>query len=227
MSTPQSMKPRVLYIFLDEAGNFDFSLSGTPYFILGSLTKERPFHAYQELTELKYDLIEKGTDVEYFHAAEDRQEVRNKVFDIIGARLEGCTVDATIIEKRKTAPALQDTAKFYPKMLGYHLRFILERVDWLGVAEVVVITDRIPVTKKRRAMEKAVKQTLSEMLPKGASYRVMHHDSKSNFDLQIADYCTWAIQRKWTQMDERSYRLIAPVVRSEFDIFRTGSLHHY
>ncbi len=221
------MKTRVLYIFLDEAGNFDFSPSGTPYFILGSLTKERPFHAYQELTELKYDLIEQGTDVEYFHAAEDRQEVRNKVFSIIGARLEGCTVDATIIEKRKTGPSLQDTAKFYPKMLGYHLRYILERVDWCGVAEVVVITDRIPVTKKRRAVEKAVKQTLSEMLPKGAIYRVMHHDSKSNFDLQIADYCTWAIQRKWTQMDERSYRLIAPVVRSEFDIFQTGTFNHY
>lgn len=221
------MKTRVLYIFLDEAGNFDFSPSGTPYFILGSLTKERPFQAYQELTELKYDLIEQGTDMEYFHAAEDRQEVRNKVFGIIAGRLEGCTVDATIIEKRKTGPSLQDTTKFYPKMLGYHLRYILGRVDWCGVAEVVVITDRIPVTKKRRAVEKAVKQTLSEMLPKGSIYRVMHHDSKSNFDLQIADYCTWAIQRKWTQSDERSYRLIAPVVRSEFDIFQTGTFNHY
>jgi hypothetical protein len=221
------MKTRVLYIFLDEAGNFDFSPSGTPYFILGSLTKERPFLAYQELTELKYDLIEAGTDVEFFHAAEDRQEVRNKVFGIISGRLEGCTVDATVIEKRKTGPALQDTAKFYPKMLGYHLRYILEHVDWHGVAEVVVITDRIPVTKKRRAVEKAVKQTLSEMLPKGALYRVMHHDSKSNFDLQIADYCTWAIQRKWTQSDERSYQLIHSAIRSEFDIFRTGTTHYY
>ncbi len=221
------MRMRVLYIFLDEAGNFDFSPSGTPYFILGSVTKERPFHAYQGLTELKYDLIEQGTDMEYFHAAEDRQEVRNQVFSIISERLEGCTVDATIIEKRKTGPSLQDTARFYPRMLGYHLRYILERVDWNGVAEIVVITDRIPVSKKRRAVEKAVKQTLSEMLPSGAIYRVMHHDSKSNFDLQIADYCTWAIQRKWTQGDERSYRLIASAVRSEFDIFRSGTLHHY
>jgi Protein of unknown function (DUF3800) len=49
------MSKRILYIFLDEAGNFDFSPGGTPYFIIGSLTKERPFHAYRELTDLKYD----------------------------------------------------------------------------------------------------------------------------------------------------------------------------
>lgn len=62
------MSSRVRYLFLDEAGNFDFSPSGTAFFILGSLFKERPFAAYRQLTELKYDLIEGGQDLEYFHA---------------------------------------------------------------------------------------------------------------------------------------------------------------
>ena len=50
------MADRFLYIFLDEAGNLDFSPTGTRFFLLGAVTKERPFHAYKELTELKYDL---------------------------------------------------------------------------------------------------------------------------------------------------------------------------
>jgi hypothetical protein len=33
---------RFLYIFLDEAGNLDFSPSGTRFFILSIITKERP-----------------------------------------------------------------------------------------------------------------------------------------------------------------------------------------
>ena len=74
---------RVLYIFLDEGGNFDFSTGGTKYFTLTALSKERPFQAYMPLCELKYDLIELGTEIEFFHAAEDRQAVRNSVFDII------------------------------------------------------------------------------------------------------------------------------------------------
>jgi len=63
-----------LYLFLDEGGNFDFSKTGTKYFVITSLTKQRPFAAYKELVELKYDLIESGVNLEYFHAAEDRQE---------------------------------------------------------------------------------------------------------------------------------------------------------
>lgn len=218
---------RVVYIFLDEAGNFDFSPNGTPFFILGSLTKERPFLAYRELTELKYDLIETGEDLEFFHAAEDRQQVRDKVFAIIAARLEGCTIDSTIVEKRKTGPALRPIEQFYPRMLGFHLKYILKRIQWEGVREVVVFTDRLPVQKRRQAIGKAVKQTLASMLPASAVYRIHHHDSKSNLDLQIADYCTWAIQRKWTQADARSYALIRPAIRSEFDIFRTGQTHYY
>jgi hypothetical protein len=49
------MSGRFLYVFLDEAGNFDFSPGGTKYFILSAVSKERPFQAYQEMTELKYN----------------------------------------------------------------------------------------------------------------------------------------------------------------------------
>ena len=45
---PGESKQRFLYIFLDEAGNLDFSRNGTKYFVLGGITKERPLHACQE-----------------------------------------------------------------------------------------------------------------------------------------------------------------------------------
>ena len=221
------MAGRFLYLFLDEAGNLDFSPSGTRYFILSSVTKERPFNAYKELTELKYDLVEGGMNIEYFHAAEDNQSTRNQVFEIIKRNLVGIRVDSLIVEKRKTGPALRAEEQFYPKMLGYLLRHIVERHDISQYAEIVVFTDRIPVQRKRQAVEKAVKQTLAEMLPANVRHRVLHHDSKSNFDLQIADYCNWAVYRKWNLEDERSFNLIRPVVQSEFDIFRTGTTLYY
>ncbi len=52
--------------------------------------------------------------------------------------------------------------------------------------------------------EKGVKTTLAAMLPVEVSYRVLHHASKSNMDLQIADYCAWAIYRKWAGPEARS-----------------------
>ncbi len=57
--------------------------------------------------------------------------------------------------------------------------------------------------------------TLTRMLPKEAKYRILHHDSKSNIELQIADYMNWAIYRKWDRKDLRSFNLIRGVIREE------------
>ncbi len=76
-------------------------------------------------------------------------------------------------------------------------------------------------------MEKAIKTTLADMLPTTARYRLLHHDSKSNFQLQIADYCNWAIYRKWSRNDLRSYDLIKGAVKSEFEIFKAGTTIYY
>ncbi len=218
---------KYLYIFLDEAGNFDFSSSGTRYFIFTSITKERPFEAYKELNELKYDLIQEGRDIEYFHASEDLQDVRNQVFQVISDRLNGIRIDSLIVEKRKTVPAFQVLEEFYPRVLGYLLRYVIEEIKLGDVSRVIIFTDQIPIKRKREAIKKAIKKTLTQMLTKGVRYQIFHHDSKSNFDLQIADYCNWAIYRKWSNGDERSYNLIKTAIRSEFDIFRRGFTYYY
>lgn len=216
-----------LYVFLDEAGNFDFSSTGTKYFILTAITMVRPFPQYSELTDLKYSLLESGQNLEYFHASEDSQPVRDAVFNIINKYLSYLRVDSMIVEKRKVGPALRSEEKFFPRMLGYLLRYVLNGHNLNDYSEVIVISDQIPVKKKQRAIEKAVKISLAEMLPEQTRYRVCHHDSKSNFNLQIADYCNWAIYRKWDRADLRSYNIVKKSVVSEFEIFKDGKTVYY
>jgi|SRR5690242_137755 len=219
--------PKCLYVYLDEAGNFDFSEKGTRYFMLGSVALERPFGFHTLLAELRFDLLEQGLDIERFHASDDKQATRNLVFGVIRECLPTLRIDATIAEKRKTGPALRADDQFYPKMLGYHLRYLLEQIRIAEYQRVVVVTDTLPIQSKRKLIEKAVKQTLADMLPSDVPYQVLHHDSRSALGLQVADYCTWAIYRKWDRGDERSYKVIEPAVRSEFDIFRTGTRWYY
>lgn len=226
MSKQQNRK-RVLYIFLDEGGNLDFSGSGTKYFTLTSLSKERPFEAYKVMNELKYDLIEVETEIEYFHASEDRQAVRNEVFEIIKTHLDQTRLDSLIVEKRKTGPALQAEEKFYPRMLGYLLKYVVNGYDLTMFEKVIVFTDSIPVQRKKKAIQKAIKIFLASVLPAEVTYSICHHASKSNYDLQIADYCNWAVFRKWEGGDARSYDIIRRVVRSEFDIFQKGMKYYY
>ena len=49
----------------------------------------------------------------------------------------------------------------------------------------------------------------------------------SNKNAQIADYCCWAIYRKWEKGDLRSHDLIKNKIRSEFDMFAKGNIKYY
>jgi hypothetical protein len=215
------------YLFLDEGGDLNFSPSGTKYFTLTSVMMFRPFPIDAALTELRFDLLETGLDIEYFHAAEDRQATRDKVFGAIQSALDSLRVDSVIVEKRKTGPALREDNRFYPEMMGYLLRYVISKTKLSGVSQIIAITDRIPINRKRQAVEKAVKTVLANMLPVAVHYRVLHHDSKSYAGLQIADYFNWAIFRAWERADLRSLNMIRGAVRSQFDIFARGPVTWY
>lgn len=225
--TPLPEHPRYVYVFLDEGGDLNFSPTGTAFFTLTTVLATRPFEWDGPLTDLKYDLVELGLDIEYFHAAEDRQAVRDRVFASIGTTLPRVRIDSLVVEKRKTGPALQAEERFYPEMIGYLLKYVLHPSNIREYSEVIVVTDTIPINRKRKAIEKAIKQTLSHMLPTGTRYRLLHHASKSVVGLQVADYCNWAIFRKWERGDPRSYTLIQAGLQSEYDIFKKGVTYHY
>jgi hypothetical protein len=218
---------KTLYIFLDEGGNFDFSSKGTRFFTLSCVTIERPFAISTTLDAYRYDCIEYGLPQEFFHCTDDNTHVRRQVFERIGTHLPSLKIDALLINKRKTCPQLQEPKAFYPKMLGYLIRYVIDRYPRNSLNEIIVITDTIPINEKRKAVEKAIKLTLAEMLPADTPYRILHHSSRSHYGLQVADYCNWAILRKWERQDTEHYQTIKPAIRSEFDIFKNGFKEWY
>ena len=215
------------YIFLDESGNFDFSVNGTRYFVLTSVSMRRPFRWLKPIDDCKYDCIEYGLDNQYFHCTDDNKHVRGKVFDIIGDHLDDVYIDSLVVEKRKVSPTLWEDRRFYPEMLGHLLKFVLPIELDVYTNEVIIITDTFPVNKRRQAVEKAVRTTLTKMLPSGIKYRILHHDSRSHYGLQIADYCCWAVFRKLQTGETAYFDRIRSAVRGEFDIFRTETQHYY
>ena len=131
------------------------------------------------------------------------------------------------MERPKTGPALREDRRFYPEMSGHLLTFVLPKELASGADEVIVITDTIPVQKERRAVEKAIPQALAKMLPLDMRYRILHHASRSHYGLQVADYCCWAVFRKWQRGEVTHYERARPALRSEFDIFRAATKHYY
>jgi hypothetical protein len=215
-----------LFIFLDEAGNDDFTPSGTKYLILTSVATEAAALLVPELYQLKHDICEAGVDLEYFHATRDKQWVRDRVFGL----LVGCAhlrVDSLIVEKAKTHPSIANYLELYPRMSFYLLRFVLHRFDLAAYDHIFIFMDYLAVKGKREALVKGIKEAISPLLAGARKYSIHQHRSMSHPYLQVTDYYCWAIYRKWESGDDRSYELIRHQVESEFDIFRRGKERFY
>lgn len=91
-----------VYVFADEAGNFDFSShrSASKYFTIASITLA-DCSVGDALLELRRDLAWRGEHLtKEFHATDDPQAVRDEVFAVIAAA--DFRIDATLLEKSKT-----------------------------------------------------------------------------------------------------------------------------
>ena len=213
-----------VFLFFDESGDLNFSPNGSRYVVFGALTTREPATLLRPLSDLRYDMIVRGVAIEEFHASEDRQAVRDQVFQVL-AETGGFEFDAVIVEKRKANPVLHDPARFYPQFAGYLLQYVFKRYDDPTEC-VVVITDTLPIKKRRKAMEKAFKSFIRRRLGR-RPFSVLHHASAAHACLQAADYCNWAIYKKWKDGEMRPYRMISRFVRSEFDMLARGTEYFY
>ncbi len=224
----------IVYIFLDEGGNLDFSVKGSKYFSLTCVTMLKPFDLCNKIMRHHYSLLTNGVSDkqegrDHFHCTYDTVSTRKGLFEIIKSDNGVIHIDALLVEKRKTHPSLRKVTQFYPRMLGYLIRHIFSQLDCRGIIaqEIIIITDRIPLNNKQHAVKKSIKLTLAEMINSEIEYNIYHHASKAHYGLQIADYCNWAIFRKWEHGDSSYKKHIDSRIKSEFDIFYHGNGVYY
>ncbi|HEX5174597.1 MAG TPA: DUF3800 domain-containing protein [Gaiellaceae bacterium] len=213
------------YVFADEAGNFDFSTShgATRYFVLATVTLD-DCQVGKDLIDLRRSLAWDGVYLDrVFHATEDEQAVRDRVFDLLASAV--FRVDATILEKRKTQPHLQSDTALYKMAWYLHFKYVAPRIVKLG--DRLLVTAATLGTKRRRGIFHRAVDDVGFQVSPTLTHRVAFWPYESDPCLQIADYCTWAIQRKWEGGDPRSHALIASKIKSEYDVFAPGKTHYY
>lgn len=214
-----------VYIFADEAGNFDFSNNrgASRYFTLVTATMEN-CSVGDRLLALRRDMGWRSIHLDsVFHATDDPQVVRDEVFEMI-AEVE-FRIDATLLEKRKAQPHLHRDESLYKMAWYLHMKHVAPKIvnpdDRLFVVAAGLGTKR-----QRGRFYDAVYDVVSQVV-RCRSYRVAFWPAVNDPCLQVADYCTWAIQRKWERGDTRSYDMIADKVASEKDIWSIGAKLYY
>lgn len=214
-----------VYVFADEAGDFTFKHGDgiSEHFIIGTATTTDPSIG-TALTELRRELAWNGLVLEKFHAHADKQRVRDRVFDVIAH--SDVRVDATILEKPKTQPHLRaNPLRFYKQAWFLHFKYIAPQIA-TSLDELFVVTSSLQIKRKKEAIHLAVQDVVNQVSPT-AVYHTAFWSTTSDPCLQVADYVTWAVQRKYEMDDTRSHDLIKHLIKTEFEPFRVGSTVYY
>lgn len=229
------MAAKPLFIFVDESGDFNFSPSGTKYYIFTCVITYVPSEKVDELNELRHRILSKETlnglndaylenNLAYrFHATEDIQVVRDEVFKLIGT-MGYFKAHGIVVPKNKTNHSIRAPLKFYPKTLSSLLDYVFKIYKYTNL---VIFVDGNPVNAQKTAFIKAIKSYIAQKSPK-TPYSIHCPPSSTNYFLQIADYINWAIYRKWNSGDLRSYNLISKFLGApEKDIYARGTTEYY
>jgi hypothetical protein len=216
-----------LFIFADEAGDFNFSSNpgASRYYIVCTIACASCDRLGAELLELRRELIwEQAPILEYFHCSEDKQEIRDRVFALL--QRHDFSVQATIMEKSKAMPRVRPTNhRFYQYGWFYHFQYAAPKIIG-GFDEMHITTASVGTHKGQRHFTAAVNDVVQQTV-RGKRYRTNFCRAIADPCLQAADYCTWAIQKKWETGNVQSYDLIKDKINHESDMWSHGSTHYY
>ena len=211
------MSLAVRYLFLDESGDLVFAPKGTRYFTIASISLDE-CQVGNDLIELRRNLARQHIDIfDQFHATEDEQLVRGHVFNCISQRQ--FRLDVTVLDKTQADDHLrQDPERLYRLAVYSHLRHII-RLVCSEEEEALVVCAAIGTKRQMRARLSHLRYVVREVGPPHAAIGSALWRAAAEPCLQVADYCCWAVHRKWERNDTRSYDLIANRIESEYELF--------
>ena len=217
-----------IFLFADEAGCFTFNRKQnvSRYFILCTIAMHN-CNVGHDLLRLRRKLAWDGASLgDYFHATTDAQAVRDAVFSVINEH--EFTVQATIMEKSKAqAHIRKNRPRFYQYGWFYHFKHGASR-HIPADAEALITTATIGTKKERLSFRSAVDDVMRQTV-RAKAWATDFCLASADPCLQVADYCAWAIQRKWESggKDLRSYDLIRGRITYEYDLWKHGMTHYY
>jgi|GEM_PF-2570886 len=214
------------FIFTDESGNMDFSPRSSKYVILNGIiitnSCEKLLNDYWQLRHelyvnpVEYDSNQRKYKNKRFHAAEDPQNVRDMVFELIADHEGDIIARSLIIEKANVYEHLQKDEWLIGSMYFFWFKSMFNRTNWLAYKNSLQIIIDDTKTKRLRSATISGIRTARAKYGNGINYQLHHTPSGCHPFIQIADYICWALYRKYERGDVRSYDLISGLIDDEW-----------
>jgi len=209
------------FIYIDEAGDFDFTSGGTEHFVMTCMVTKEPCSIAAGLLKVRYKTISdlkaitKRSEKYYsFHASNDLQYIRDEVFQILHRCRRNFQTFAVVLNKANLKSQHKVDSHVYASAFTQLIDIAFRHSSLVATSKaVVVVTDSIPVQKRKDTVRAQLKQCLKRWAAgHKKSYQLFHHQSANELNLQAVDYLSWALFRKWERGDMRSFDIVSESV---------------
>ena len=178
-----------LYVFIDESGNFDFSPKGTRHFVMSAVCTTRPEESAKQLASLKYELLSEGVDISSFHATNDFQFVRNRVFKRINS-LRNSKAMVIFAVKERLSEDLRVPVTLLAFLAEKLLSIRTQDVVLKDFRRIVILFDRSLSNKQLNEIFILIKPYLKKIK---SEFLVGFHSMHADMNSQVADYVSWSM----------------------------------
>jgi hypothetical protein len=215
------------YVFADEAGCFAFTRGNnvSRYYAICTVVFDDPSQGHT-LLDLRRQMAWEGVPLKpTFHCCEDSVPVRDRVFAVVAEmKLRVCV---TLYEKSKAQPQTRvSKERFYQHAWFYHLKFSHPKFGLSPGDELLVTSATVGTRKEQAVFTSAVNDVVNQNI-RGTPWKTDFTQASADPCLQVTDYCTWAVQRKWERGDEAAYNRVKHLIVHEVDSWSHGTKHYY
>lgn len=216
-----------LHLFIDESGDLNFSSHGSPFYVFTAVWTYAPRCIAADLGAHRELLLSRGQNIVRFHAQDDPDPIRRGVFEVLQSH-RCLKAAAIIVRKSRTNPALYKADQFYPQFLEYLIKFVLKGEGKRRYECALIFTDLPPTKLIGKALRFALRRSTPAHLRADARFHLYQHPSASHLGLQVADYCSWAVNRYCTRNDVERYRAVMHMFdKPPLDVFERGRNDYY
>lgn len=195
-------------------------MSGDAYFGLGQATfKKDSGPASWEATELRFELERAGVRLpKGFHAKDDREDTRVKVFDLISKHAP--RIDVTLLHKKYLPQEIKEDVekdhlqlyyRAWQKHSSYQARYVLKPYDRVFVVAASIFEHRRKQQAARAAIESVVRK-----FARSFEWTLCTWDNPTAWGLQVADYVLWAVQRDLVYGSCKHFKAISPLIETVY-----------
>ena len=210
--------PRMAYIFLDESGDLGFKKTSSRWFIF-TLAITNDQRALERVAKKVWrSLIKKHKHIGELHAFREKKLTIRKVLRLV-AELPDIQILTIVLNKEKVYVDLQNQKNY---LYNYAANILLNRVH---TKDIVRVGDPIELFIDRKDTKKWLRDNFTNYLTdsmkkrRGGKFSVELHSSQDNKSLQVIDFISWAIFRKYERSDYEYYNIIKSKIVEESVLF--------